>query len=419
MAIINQISSIVADSVNDALGGASTLSQPRSTSDFVSMGEALSSANAYDRWYGSLVNRIVKVFYADRAYEAVSRGVLRDEDEFGAFKEKVHYKLAGAVNNPAHAIPTIAGNPETRTYTQHSPYGVNTTLGVKILKFGGQGTWSIEVIRPAEQIKTAFTSAQEMANFIDGIYVYIENSIQMQIESIEALADNTGIALTLLKGKKRNLLTEYNNTHSTSLTTANCLQSADFLRFAGREIRQTLKYMERMTTIFNIGQMPKFTPSDRVVVEMLSDFTSATVTNMESDTFHKELVSLPGYIDIPFWQTPGSGFAFGDTSKISIQNDELIQDPDELIQDPDDSSDTGTVTQDGILAFVKDRDAVAANFGYRRSWEVYNERDDVYVHGEQARKGYAVDPNENMVVFYVSDTPYPPTTINSNMRSRK
>lgn len=403
MALVNQISQIVADSVNDALGGASTLTQPRSTSDFVSMGEALSSANAYDRWFGSLVNRIVQVFYAVRAYEAASRGVLRDEDEFGAFKEKVHYNIAGAVDNPAFKIPTISGNPETRAYTQSSPYGVNTTLGVKVLTFGGQGTWSIEVIRPAEQVKSAFTNAQEMAQFIDGIYVYIENSIQLQIEAVEALADNTGIALTVLKGKKRNLLTEYNAATGSSLTADKCLQSAAFLRFAGREIRQTLKYMERMTTIYNIGGMPKFTPSDRVVVEMLSDFTSATLTNMESDTFHNEMVSLPGFIEIPFWQTPGASFNFADTSKISIQNDELIQ-------DPSDDSDTGSVEQSGVLAFVKDRDAIAANFGYRRSWEVYNERDDVFVHGEQARKGYAVDPNENMCVFYVSDTPYPPVT---------
>ena len=162
--------------------------------------------------------------------------------------------------------------------------------------------------------------------------------------------------------------------------------------------------MERMTTLYNIGGMPKFTPSDRVVVEMLSDFTSAAVTNLESDTFHNELVALPGFIEIPYWQTPGENFAFADTSKISIQNDELIQ-------NPSDDSDTGSVTQSGVLAFVKDRDAIAANFGYRRSWEKYNERDDVFIHGEQARKGYAVDPNENMTVFYVSDTPYPPTTV--------
>ena len=200
-------------------------------------------------------------------------------------------------------------------------------------------------------------------------------------------------------GKARNLLTEYNGTRpaGSTITAAAALTDPGFLRFAGLQIRNTLKYMRRMTTIFNAGGLPKFTPDDRVVVEMLTDFVSATATNMESDTYHRELVELPGYREIEFWQSPGASFAFADNSKISVRNDALIE-------DAEDPEDVGEVTQGGIIAFIKDIDAVAANFGYRRSWEHYNERDDVYVHGEQARKGYAVDPNENMVVFYVADS---------------
>lgn len=399
MPLVEQISQIVQDSVNDALGGAATLAAPRNTSDFVKMGEAIESANVYDLWFNSLVNRIVKTIFAVRSYEPQSRGILRDEDEFGAFKQKVHYKLADAVDNPAFEIPQVNTQTQARSYTQSSPYDVNTTIEIKALVFGGQGTWSAEIVRPSEQIKSAFLSAAEMAQFIDGIYVYIENSLALQIERVEALADNTGIAYTLKKGRAINLLTAYNATlpsGSTALTVATALQSPAFLRFAGLQIRNTLKYMRRMSTIFNAGGMPKFTPDDRVIVEMLTQFVSATATNMESDTYHNELVSLPGYREIEYWQTPGAAFAFADTSKISIQNEALIV-------DPEDETDTGVVTQAGILAFIKDIDAVAANFGYRRSWEHYNERDDVYVHGEQARKGFAVDPNENMVVFYIAE----------------
>ena len=396
MAVVSQISAIVQDSVNDALGGAATLAAPRNTSDFVKMGEAIANANVYDLWFNSLVNRIVKTIFAVRRYEPQSRGILRDEDEFGAFKQKVHYRLADAVDNPAFEIPEVDAGTGERSYTQSSPYDVDTTMNISVLVFGGQGTWSLEIVRPSEQIKTAFINAAEMASFIDGIYVYIENSLALQIERVEALADNTGIALTLKKGLSRNLLSEYNTRTGGSLTSANCMQNAAFLRYAGLQIRNTLKFMQRMTTIYNAGGLPKFTPADRVIVEMLTDFVSATATNMESDTYHRELVELPGYREIEYWQTPGSAFAFTDTSKISIQNEALIV-------DPEDESDTGTVTQAGVIAFIKDRDAVAANFGYRRSWEHYNERDDVYVHGEQARKGYAVDPNENMVVFYVAD----------------
>lgn len=407
MSVINQIYSIVNDTVADALGTSVSISTI-DTTDFVSMGNAISSGNLYDRWFGSLVNRLTRTIFAVREYQPTSRGILRDEDAFGAFKQKVHYNIATAVSNPAQAIPTITteGGAETRVYTQHSPYDVSTTLNIKALIFGTQGTWSIEVVRPIEQIMTAFTNAAEMAAFIDGLYVYIENSLKLELEAIERAAANTGIARALKSGKSRNLLTEYNATVAAAdaLTVSDCLTNEKFLKFASKEINDALGYMEQMSTLFNEGGMPKFTPRDRAVVEMLHTFASASEMYLQSDTFHKELVALPMFNDIKYWQTSGSAFAFSDVSKISVQHDDFIT-------DATDPSDTGTVTQSGILCFIHDIDAIAAFFGYRRTWEEVNNRDNVVVHGEQARKGYAVDPNENMIVFYIEDaSPTPPVS---------
>lgn len=404
MSVINQIYSIVNDAVTDALGTQSLHSIE--TTDFVSMGKALAEGNLYERWYGSLVNRLTGTIFAVREYEPSSRSILRDEDAFGAFKQKVHYNIATAVSNPAQAIPTIAGNPEVRTYTQASPYNVNTTLQIKALVFGTQGTWSIEVVRPIEQIMTAFTNAAEMAAFIDGLYVYIENSLKLELEAIERAAANTGIASVIKSGRARNLLSEYNATVDSgdAETVDTCLTSEKFLKFASKAINDTLGYMSQMSTLFNNGSMPKFTPRDRAVVEMLHSFASASEMYLQSDTFHRELVELPNFNDIPFWQSSGAAFAFGDVSKVKVQHDDFIT-------DATDSSDTGTVEQSGIICFIHDIDAVAAFFGYRRTWEEVNNRSNVVVHGEQARKGYAVDPNENMMVFYIADaSPTPPVT---------
>lgn len=404
MGVINQIYSIVNDAVTDALGTQSLHSID--TTDFVSMGKALAEGNLYERWYGALVNRLTGTIFAVREYEPSSRSILRDEDAFGAFKQKVHYNIATAVSNPAQAIPAIAGNPEVRTYTQASPYDVNTTLQVKALVFGTQGTWSIEVVRPIEQIMTAFTNAAEMAAFIDGLYVYIENSLKLELEAIERAAANTGIASVIKSGRARNLLSEYNATVSAgdAETVDTCLTSEKFLKFASKAINDTLGYMSQMSTLFNDGSMPKFTPRDRAVVEMLHSFASASEMYLQSDTFHRELVELPNFNDIPFWQSSGAAFAFGDVSKVKVQHDDFIA-------DATDPSDTGAVEQSGIICFIHDIDAVAAFFGYRRTWEEVNNRSNVVVHGEQARKGYAVDPNENMVVFYIADaSPTPPVT---------
>lgn len=403
--LVNQISTIVNDAFQDAVGE-TALASAIETTDFVSMGHALgdgtsdSSISLYERWFGSLANRIVKTNYSMRAYNPKSRGILRDETEWGAYVQKVHYDISDAVDNPAFGIPAIDSSTGARTYGQASPYDVETSPVIKVLTFGGQGTWSVEIVRPIAQIMSAFTGESEMLAFVSGIYTYVDNSMKVQIEALERVSANTGIASVINNGRARNLLSEYNATlpaGSTSLTVATCLTDKGFLRYFAQQVTNTVKYMEDMSVGFNNERMPKFTPKEYNVVEVLTAVASASEMYLESDTFHNELVALPRYTEVNFWQTQGTSgaFAFNDVSKISIQHDDFI--------DSSDESSTGTVTQTGILAFIHDVEAVACHFGERYTWEEVNKRSRVVMHGEQARKGYAVDNNENMVVFYIAD----------------
>ena len=403
--IINQISTIVNDAFHDAVGK-TALASAIETTDFVSMGKALgdgtseASISMYERWFGSLTNRIVRTVYAVRVYNPKSRGILREDTEWGAYVQKVHYDLSDSVDNPAFNIPAIDSSTGARTYNQSSPYDVNASPEIKVLLFGGQGTWSDEIVRPIAQIMTAFTGESEMLSFISGIYTYLDNSMKVQIEALERVTANTGIASVINSGRARNLLAEYNQllpSGATALTVATCLRDKGFLRYFAQQVVNTVKYMEDMSVNFNTGHMPKFTPREYNIVEVLTNVASASEMYLESDTFHNELVALPRYTEVNFWQTQGNtgAYAFGDISKISIQHDDFV--------DPEDETSTGTVTQTGILAFIHDIEAVACHFGERYTWEEVNKRDRVVIHGEQARKGYAVDENENMVVFYIAD----------------
>ena len=146
--------------------------------------------------------------------------------------------------------------------------------------------------------------------------------------------------------------------------------------------------MGKMSTVFNKGGYATFTAPDKMVVEMLAEFASASDTYLQSDTFHKELVALPNYESVPFWQSSGASFAFADCSKINVEHDDLDND----------------IEQGGIIAFVHDIENVAAYFGRRRAWEVVNPRSEVVVHGEKAEKGFAVDRNANAEVFYLGSS---------------
>ena len=74
---VKQISNIVNDSVKDALGKVDGVTKLNS-SDIVSLGKAIANFNAYEGFFGSLVNRLVKTVYFIRTYEGSSRSVLRD-----------------------------------------------------------------------------------------------------------------------------------------------------------------------------------------------------------------------------------------------------------------------------------------------------------------------------------------------------
>ena len=387
MAIVTQIPNIVNDAVADALGKNANITNLETT-DFVSMGKAIAQFDAYEGFFKSLANRIVRTVYFVRTYNGKDRKILRDEHEYGAFVQKVYYSNVEASDNPTYDYSGTGG-----AFNQQSPYDVTQTVTVEAMVFGGKGTWTLEIVRPIAQIITAFTSESAMLAFIDGMYTYVSNQFKLEEERLVALAANTAMASSLNGGKARNLLAEYNTNHPTdTLTVAQALESADFLKYASKEISRTIENMGKMSTVFNVDGYETFTDKDNMVVEMNTEFAKASDMYLQADTFHNELVALPGFTSVPFWQTSGKTFAFVDTSSIAVTHDDFATE-----QNPD-----GEVEQSGIICFLHDIENVAAYFGRRRTWEMYNPRAEVINHGEKAEKGFAVDNHANAMVFYIA-----------------
>ena len=393
--IIKQKYAVVNDAIADALGKNASIST-LNTTDLVSLGKSLANMNLLEGWYAAMANRIVKTVYFVRVYGQRQRSVLRDEHEYGAFVQKVYYKAPNFTANPEYGIPQAPVSPATEhTYNQSSPYDVSAVVEVSASVFGGQGTLALEFVRPVDQIRTAFISEAEMIRFIDGLYVAADQRIKLAEEELTDLAVNTAIAYDVDNNKVRNLLTEFNALlpeEADPLTAAQAVRDADFLRYACMEIGQTIDYMGEMSTIFNVEGYETFTDRENMVVEVLSYFARSMEVFLQADTFHDSLVSLPRYESVPRWQRLKNSVAqdFASLSAIKIQNSAI--------------NSGNALTVNGVVAFVHDIEHVAAYFGHRRTWEKYNERDDVYIHGDTMRKGYAVDGHANGVVFIVADT---------------
>lgn len=380
MAKENQIYSLVNDAAAEALGTSAI--RVKNTGTLVSLGDqVLSSDTNREQFYKALADRIGRTVIAAREYRAKDRSVKRDEMEWGAVYQKISYKLKDAVKNPSWD-----------TDTQANPFDVKIGTEAVQKLFSVIGTYSYEDSIPDYQLFTAFTSASAMGAYISGIYTNMSNALEVAEENLANLAVSTNIAGVFAKGKatqKRNLLAEYNVLNpEAALTTANALMDLGFLKYATREIKTVIDNMSTMSTLYNAESMPRHTPTDKQVVEVLSLFASASDTYLQADTYHNDLVKLPNYEKVVYWQGSGTGFAFEDVSAINISNEKVDESP---------------VSKTGILAFVHDYDSVASIIYRRRSHSIYNPRAERFNIFEKADKGYAVDLSENAVVFYIAD----------------
>ena len=391
---VTQIYSIVNDAAADALGknvGVTKLD----TTNFVSLGKQLSDMSLLDGWFGALAKRISKTVLFARTYEGKRRSVLRDEQEWGAFIQKIYYKMPSASENDTWEDKPVASGDDAGKYKQASPYDVDESVEVKALIFGGKGTWTIEVVRPLIQIKQAFLSESAMFAFVDGIYVTIDNSFKLEEERLEALAVNTGMALAISRGNAINVLNLYNALHDDApITKEEALTNAELMRVVSKKIADIIGQMKNISVAFSPFEWETFTPQDKLVVEILEQYANAADVYLEADTFHRELVALKNYEKVSFWQSSGKNYDFDDTSKIYIKNSQL-QVADVYASD--------TVEQDGIIAYIHDLEAVACCFYDKRTWEMVNPRSEVLIHGDKAEKGYAVDGNANAIVLYLED----------------
>lgn len=377
---VNQIHLMVNDAAKESLGDKAIA--VKDTGTLVSLGEQVfDSSKDKEAFYKTLTNRIGRTVIAIRQFEIANRSVMRDEMEWGVIYQKISYKLRNAVENPSW-----------NTTTQADPFDVEPQTEVVQKLFSVIGTYSYEDSIPDYQLYTAFSGESQMGAFISGIYTNMYNALKLAEANTANLAVNTYMAGALKSTKPtmaRNLLSEYNTKYTKTLKVEEALVDIDFLKFASKEINDTVKEMQAPSSVFNAEGISRQTTKDKMVVEVLGKFASATASYLQADTYHKELVELPRYEEVAYWQAPGTSYDFADVSAIDVQHAKI--------------ADGAEVKQSGIIAFVHDYDAVASVIYRRRSNSIYNPRAERFNIFEKADKGYAVDLSENGVVFYMAE----------------
>ena len=379
MSDVKQIQSILND-VSKQTFGTSAITVV-DTASFVALGDKVLSSNAYtENFLNALTDRIARTAYGIRNYIGVNKNMLRENFEYGAIVQKIHVSMPEAKVNNAWEIGKEGYTP---TYAPVIKPKVSQKLFNKVC------TWEVDVTIPDYMLKTAFLDETSMATFIDAIFTAMNNAMQMCHDNNANLIRANFIGNILHKNKSTqaiNLLHEYNTLTNANLTVANCLRDIDFLKYATMQINLWTKRMGVMSTLFNDEGNTKFTDKDNLVIDVLQDFASATATFLEADTYHKELVSLPMYNEVAYWQGSGQTFAFADTSKINVKIDE-----------------TNTVEKNGIIAVAYDYLAIGTTINQPRTTTERNNKDEYTNYYNKANIGCFNDLGENGIVFYIAE----------------
>lgn len=350
--------------------------------------------NALDS--GVFSNRIRKIsYYAKNATPTgASNTQLFDENLGMGFDNGVHYDSS---------TPPVQKSVESM-WLQSAPV-VHETW------FGGGTEWQYPYTLYDNALKLAFRSPEDWAEFLNGFLVSCANDIEFEKEACSRLLMLNAITGTVDMGADMpdssvNMTNVYNDTYGTSYTTQQILESHfdELLACFVATVKDISDYMECRTTKFHWSPaktvngvsyvLPRQTKKEDQRMMMVSKFWNAAEARVLPAIFNDQYLKLENFEKVAFWQNLNDPYSIKFTPAIPDTSD-----PTQQIQgDPMDLP--------VVLGCIFDRDAIMVDF----------QLDDVSVSPREARKHYRTvwntvrknllwDACENMVVFYMYDTP--------------
>lgn len=352
------------------------------TASMISLGaDVLSTTENTDAFMGVLADRIGRTIFSIRRYEDADDNVVKHAFDFGIALQKIYVALPSLTENPAWEIGDSSFEPEFAPVFKPD---------VRQKLFSTLNTFEIAITVPDAILKTAFLSEIQMAVFIDALFMAVENRLRVAMESMVNITRAAFIARKMQSANpctSINLLAEYNKAFGLTITAANALRNADFLKFCSSEIRLWTKRMRKMTTIFNEEGYERHTPYEDLVLTVLDNFESGVSAYLQADTFHDELVALPRFNSVPYWQGSGTDFSFNEVSSVNIQ-----------------LSATETAAFKGIIAVAYDYQALGATIDRKYSATERNDRAHYTDYFQHIERGMFNDLSENGIVFYIADS---------------
>ena len=385
---VNQIYNVI----NDMMGNMTTANTPKvvDTRTFMTWANTvLSDDDLYNKIYSNMVGQIYKVFIAIRVYKSEDTDILVDSFEFGCVMQKVSAKIQEAENNSAWA--------ESTETSLESPYDQVPKGGIVAEYFiENLATFCFKDVYEKRQTKDMFRNEVDFGAFWNLLYTRMVNAMEMAKEELNINAKNALFASVYRDTTNANYTRRvvkanqvFNALHTgetdfVPVTTANYLSRKDFLFWLNTEWKKTrLRLARRNTSLYNNGQVERFTPDDALRFDVNIELSSA-YEQIFADTFNPEYMNIPRHKEV---------VDYG-----------ISTDPTRINVIVDDGTTSGqTVNISVMVAAMYDKDAVVGTFEFNRFVNFYDQWNDRYPIKTEADRRYIVSMTENCIIYVIED----------------
>ena len=393
----NQLYTLLNSFKNEIIGAENIT--VKDTASYISFGRAVAASDAnMDSCYQALADRIGRTIVL---YEQLVRKNLverMDTMEFGAILQTIETQsIANAKQNNSWIYGSTSNVIE-----QQNPFEIlkSDDTALLVQYFSKRGTWEINKKIYDIQMNDAFINETAGSAFVEMIFQDMYNAMTLAENDLQHGVMSTAIASAIHAGTKktnpiptmaRNLLDEYNTLTNAGLTVSTALINKEFLRYCAKEILLVTKKMRDPSIFYNELGATKWHESPQV--RLLTNYATASDAYLSADTYHKELVALPDYDTVNFWQARGTTDDFTTVSSVNIKVHE------------GDADVTGTdVSQSGVIAYVCDPRRQGYMFDRIRTKSIYNPASECTDYFHKADQGFFINRARCGVVFYIAES---------------
>lgn len=369
-----------------------------------------------DLFFRSLVSCLSRVVIDTRAYVAKMPRLFVSLSEWGLISEFINIDLSDVMTDEMWNPDGFIGWNETRTLSD----GVTTRTGqqegarIAAIEFGCYKpavnvrvykklhALMVALTTAREQLFTAFRSADEYSRFIAGLYVSVENTIQVKAEIYGKMCVSMGIAKSIAHGNAIDLRTEFAAVGGTvtGVTREKLLADNSFQAFALKRMSEIEDEMSRYTANYNNHEHVTFAAEPQKI--LLSKFASACKFGVRANTYNEKLLGIGDYDTVTEWQATKSA---DNTTPYNLASASSIYLSNAAATDAGLSPETGEpYLIEGIIGVVYDRFAMAVTIDRKNTTTQYAASRDTINTFHHAAAQYIVNDVYPIVSFYVSET---------------